>query len=272
MNNSGFQYIQSFIKNHTAIVLDAGKDYLVESRLFPIAKEYGLPSVDSLVEIFKEKPTEALKLKIIDAMTTNETLFFRDIHPFDLLKQKIIPELINKRAHQRTLSIWCAASSSGQEPYTVAMILKELGAVLHGWSIDFMASDISEKILAKAREGLYSQLEVNRGLPMSYLLKYFDKEGAGWRIKKELRDMVCYRKINIINSWPLSNVDIVFMRNVLIYFDLDTKKEILNRLSTTLARDGYLFLGGSETVLGVSNSFERANINCERVSCYQLKE
>lgn len=270
MNNSDFQYIQSFIKNHTAIVLDTGKDYLVESRLSPIAKEYGLHSVDNLVATFKEKPTDDLKLKIIDAMTTNETLFFRDIHPFELLKEKILPELINKRGKKRVLSIWCAAASSGQEPYTIAMLLKELGYALNGWTIEFIASDISEKILAKAREGVYSQLEVNRGLPMPYLLKYFDKEGAGWRIKQELRDMVHYRKINIINSWPISNVDIVFMRNVLIYFDLETKKEIFNRLTTTLARDGYLFLGGSETVLGITNQFERANFN--RVSCYQLKD
>lgn len=270
MNNSDFQYIQSFIKKHTAIALESDKEYLVESRLSPIAKEYGFASVDKLVTEFKERPTDALKLKIIDAIATNETLFFRDVHPFDVLKQNIIPELVRKRGEQRTLSIWCAAASSGQEPYTIAMILKELSSLLDGWRINFIASDISEKILIKAEAGVYSQLEVNRGLPLPYLLKYFDKEGTGWRIKKNIRDMVRYQKVNVIQSWPVSHVDLIFMRNLLIYFDLETKKEIFKRMAKIMALDGYLFLGGAETILGVSNDFERSNFN--KVPCYQLKK
>lgn len=269
MNNNDVEFIQKFIKNHSAIVIGPGKEYLIESRLIPIAKELSIPSVEALINELRIRPTEPLKLKVIDAMTTNETLFFRDIHPFDLLKNTIIPELITKREKQKKLTIWCAAASSGQEPYTIAMILNEFSEQLKGWTITFVASDISEKILEKAKAGLYSQLEVNRGLPVPYLVKYFDKEGANWRIKKELRDMINYQKINITSTWPLFSVDLVFMRNILIYFDIETKKDIFKRLEKVLVKDGYLFLGGSETILDINNEFER--ITFGKVPCYKLK-
>lgn len=270
MNSDDFDYIKSFLKNHTAIELEPGKEYLVEARCTPIIKEYGKANINELIKELKTRPTEQLRQKIIDAMTTNETLFFRDQHPFEFLKNKVLPRLLEKREKEKKLVIWCAAASSGQEPYTVAIILKELGSLLDGWTIEFVASDISESILVRAEEGLYTQLEVNRGMPMTYLLKYFTKEGTSWRIAKELRDMVVFKKINIINQWPVQKADIVFMRNILIYFDIDTKKTIFKRLTKLIPEDGYLFVGGSETLLGLNTDFER--MADEKVPCYQLKK
>lgn len=270
MNNTDFEFIRQFIKTEAAIVLEPGKEYLVESRLMPIAVEEGLVSLDMLVKEMKFKPSERLKLKVIDALTINETLFFRDIHPFEVLKNELLPIILSNKKQEKKLNIWCAAASSGQEPYTIAMILKEQGANLKGWEINFIASDISNKMIERAKEGIYNQLEVNRGLPMPYLLKYFQKVGSNWQINKELRDMVKFQKINLMNSWLLPSMDLVFMRNVLIYFNVDTKKEIFERIEKTLAPNGYFFLGGSETTLGINNRFERIGLN--RVPCYQLKK
>ena len=269
MNNNDFEFIRKFIKDQAAIILEPGKEYLVESRLTPIAKESGFPSLDGLINEIRLRPTDDLKLKIIDSMTINETLFFRDIHPFEVLKNTILPELISKKS-DRKLNIWCAAASSGQEPYTIAMILKEHSEKLKNWNINFIASDISMKMLAKAKDGVYNQLEVNRGLPTSYLIKYFEKKGADWQIKKEIRDTVNFQKINLMNPWSISGMDLVFMRNVLIYFNVETKKEIFKRIENTLHADGYFFLGGSETTIGINNEFERIGVN--KVPCYKLKK
>lgn len=270
MNSIDFEFIREFIKKQAAIVLEPGKEYLVESRLNPIAKEAGFSSLEGLISEIRCKPADELKLKIIDALTINETLFFRDVHTFDTLKDNIIPGIIAKKTNDKRLNIWCAASSSGQEPYTIAMILKEHAAPLKDWTINFIASDISEKMLERAKAGIYNQLEVNRGLPLPYLVKYFEKSGSNWQIKKEIRDMVKYQKINLMNPWLLPTMDLIFMRNVLIYFNLETKKNIFERVEKILHPTGYLFLGGAETTLGVGNEFERIGIN--RVSCYQLKK
>jgi len=269
MNTTHFEYIRSFIKNHAAIELEAGKEYLVESRLTPIARKKGC-TVDALVIELKDRPTDGLKQEIIDAMTTNETLFFRDTHPFEVLKNVVLPALHELHKNERKLTIWCAAASSGQEPYTIAIILKELDHLFHDWKIEFIASDISEKILMRAHEGMYSQLEVNRGMPMQYLLKYFDKEGGSWRIKKELRDMITFKKVNVVKEWPLTYVDIVFIRNILIYFDVETKRNIFTKIARIMSPNGYMFLGGSETTLGINNDFERVGV--DRVPCYQLRK
>ncbi len=270
MNNTDFEFIRQFIKTEAAIVMEPGKEYLVESRLMPIAVEEGLVTLEALVKEMKFKPTESLKLKVIDALTINETLFFRDIHPFEVLKNEILPAVLVKKQKEKRLNIWCAASSSGQEPYTIAMILKDQWSSLEGWTINFIASDISDKMIGRAKEGIYNQIEVNRGLPMPYLLKYFQKVGANWQIHKEIRDMVKFQKINLMNSWTLPTMDFVFMRNVLIYFNVETKKDVFERVEKTLDPEGYFFLGGSETTLGISNRFERIGIN--RVPCYQLKK
>ncbi|WP_133137767.1 CheR family methyltransferase [Legionella rowbothamii] len=269
MDNNNFEFIRQFIKAETAIVLEPTKEYLVECRLTPISKELGFASLDELIHAFKRQPREEIKLKIIDAMTINETLFFRDIHPFELLKTKIFPELKAKKSNKK-VDIWCAAASSGQEPYTIAMILKELSSQFQGWSINIIASDISEKMLAKAKEGLYNQMEVNRGLPLTYLTQFFEKKGPNWQINKEIRDMVTFQKINLINPWAIPKMDLVFMRNVLIYFNIDTKKEIVKRVEATLNPEGYLFLGGAETTIWINNQFVRVGI--DKFPCYQLKQ
>lgn len=269
MNKDNFDYITKFLKDETAIILEPGKEYLVETRLTPLVQEFRLESLDDLIKHLHFKPTPELKVKIIDAMTINETLFFRDNHPFEALKSSILPEIAGRKKDKK-LNIWCAASSSGQEPYSIAMILKEHSNTFKDWTINFTASDLSEKILQRAKTGIYNQLEVNRGLPMPYLMKYFEKTGVNWQIKEEIRHMVKFKKINLKEPWNFEEMDLVFMRNVLIYFNHDTKKEIFKRLEKTLHPEGYFFLGGSETTIGVSNEFEK--VGTDRIPCYRLKK
>lgn len=202
-------------------------------------------------------------------MTINETYFFRDVHPFDVLKKSVLPELIKKRESARQLNIWCAAASSGQEVYSIVMLLKENFPSLARWKINFVASDISKEMLDRCREGCYSQLEVNRGLAAPLLVKYFQKIGAHWQIKEELRRMVEWRQINLAENWDaLAAPDIVFMRNVLIYFDLETRRNIFGRLSKSLKSDGYLFLGGAESPIGIDDHLKRVAV--ENTSYYQI--
>jgi chemotaxis protein methyltransferase CheR len=198
----------------------------------------------------------------VEAMTTNETSFFRDHHPFDALRTQIIPDLINRKAASKQLTIWCAAASTGQEPYSVAMLLREHFPVLTSWKLTFIATDLSTQVLAKARSGRYGQLEVNRGLPAPLLVKYFTKDGTEWVVKEELRNMIDYRELNLIETWPaLPVLDLVMIRNVLIYFDVPTKKKILGNIRQRMAPHGYLMLGGAETTLGIDEQFERVQID-----------
>ncbi len=269
MNAGDFEYVKSFVLQHTAIVLEPGKEYLVEARLAPIAKEAGLTSVEELIKALRSQSFGGLHKKAIDAMTTNETYFFRDLHPFDALKKNIIPELLTKRASEKKLNIWCAASSSGQEPYTIAMVLKENFPQLKDWHTHFVASDISDNMLEKARSGAYSQLEVNRGLPAIYLAKHFEKFEGNWRLKEPIRHMINFVKINLMSAFPhMPQMDIVFIRNVLIYFDVETKRAILNKIRQILKPDGYLFLGGSETTLGLDENYQR--VIFDKTTCYQM--
>ncbi len=238
-----FSFISDLVRDRSAIVLEPGKTYLVESRLAPLAREHGLQSIDDLVEALRRPGAQSLTRKVVEAMTTNETSFFRDMHPFDALKTQILPELINNRSRERTLSIWSNACSSGQEVYTIAMILRENFPQLAGWKIKLVASDLSSQILAKAREGVFNQTEVNRGLPLPMLLKYFTKNGLTWRIKDEIRNMVDFCELNLVEPWPsIPAMDVIFLRNVLIYFSPETKKEILAKARRVLRPDGYLFL------------------------------
>ena len=198
-----------------------------------------------------------LHQKVVEAMTTNETLFFRDARAFDMLARSILPALIAERSAQRSLNIWCAACSSGQEPYSVAMLLREHRPSLEGWRIAITASDISRDMIARAHAGRYSRLEVNRGLPAALLVKYFEQHGPAWEIRPEIRRMVGFREINLIHDWPnLRDIHLVLMRNVLIYFDRATKKRILERIARLLDPRGYLILGGSETTINIDDSFE----------------
>ncbi|MGH9447614.1 MAG: CheR family methyltransferase [Terriglobia bacterium] len=267
-----FEYVRTLLREHSALSMDEDKQYLVESRLEPLAQEEGFPSLQSLILRLKSEPsTSSLHRKVVDAMTTNETSFFRDVRPFRLLEQLALPQLVTRRASERSLNIWCAASSSGQEPYSVAMLLRESFPTLVSWRIRLIASDISDAMLCRCRIGRYSQLEVDRGLPAAMRVKYFRKVGTEWEIDEEVRRMVEFHRINLIDSWPgLPSLDLIMMRNVLIYFEVERKKEILEKARSLLRADGYLLLGGAETTLNIDDFFEP--IQFAQTSCYQLRK
>jgi len=269
VSSSDFNYIRELVLECSAIVLEEGKEYLVESRLGPIAKAEGFDTIDRLVEALRINSNNGLQSTVVEALTTNETSFFRDIHPFETLKDVVLPELLKNRNSTKELNIWCGASSSGQEPYTVAMLIQENFPILLDWKMNFIASDISEKMLDRCRSGLFSQLEVNRGLPASLLIKNFDRQGANWVIKKQFRDMIEFKYINLSRELPyLPKMDMVFMRNVLIYFDVEMKKKILKQVKSILQPDGYLFLGGAETTLNLDESYTRLGVKFS--GCYRL--
>lgn len=257
MTPEDFDFISNLLKNRSGLVLTQDKAYLLESRLMPIARKKELQSVDDLIGKMRSSSDEALITEVTEAMTTNESFFFRDQKPFDLFKDEILPDLMERRASQKSFRIWCAAASSGQEPYTLSIILKEEAAKLAGWRHEIVGTDISNDILAKAKSGTYTQFEVQRGLPIQLLIKYFDKVDDQWVIKKEIRDMVAYKYFNLLDDLtPLGKFDVVFCRNVLIYFDQPTKSRVLEGIAKLMPPDGLLFLGGAETVLGISDQFK----------------
>jgi chemotaxis protein methyltransferase CheR len=270
-NSSTFDFLAKFVLEKSAILLEPSKTYLVESRLNPIARENGFESLDQLVVALKRPGNRELAQQVIDAMTTNESSFFRDLHPFDALKTNIIPELMEKRAKERTINIWSNACSSGQEVYSIAMLLRENFPELGGWKVRLIASDLSTSILKKAQEGIFNQTEVNRGLPLPMLLKYFNKSGIQWQIKEEIRKSIEFREVNLIESWPptLPTMDIVFLRNVLIYFSPETKTNILNKVYRILRPDGCLFLGGAETTMNLDTKFVRTVVG--KSTCYRTQ-
>jgi chemotaxis protein methyltransferase CheR len=255
MTPASFQFLCGFLKRRAGLVLTADKAYLVESRLSPVARRLGHASLDALAECLKAGRSPTLESAVTEAMVTNETSFFRDKIPFDHLKNLMLPRLVESRAAAKRLNIWCAAASTGQEPYSVGMVLKEMESQLRGWRIDILGTDIASGVLEKARAGVYSQFEVQRGLPIHQLVKHFTQEGETWRISADLRGMVRYRELNLLDEFSgLGHFDIIFCRNVLIYFDRDTKVDILNRLGKSLAPGGFLVLGAAETVIGLSET------------------
>jgi chemotaxis protein methyltransferase CheR len=261
LNSGTFEFVRKLVLDKSAIVLQASKMYLIEARLAPIAKENGFADVKGLVDKIKATNNRSLVQQVIEAMTTNETSFYRDISPFDALKAVIVPELILKRQSERKLIVWSNACSSGQEVYSIAMLLRENFPELQGWDVKLIASDLSTQILEKARSGIFNQTEINRGLPPNLMQKYFLKQGVNFQIKDEIRKMVEFRVINLIESYPpMPKVDIVFLRNVLIYFDPQTKASILNKVRTVMRPDGYLFLGGAETTMGLDTDFKRLQV------------
>ncbi len=261
LNTNAFEYICTLVRDKSAIVLEPSKTYLVESRLNPVARANGLASIDDLVEALRKPNSTKLTQAVIEAMTTNETSFFRDLHPFDALKSTIVPGLMEARSRERVLNIWSNACSSGQEVYTIAMLLKENFPDLGGWKVRLVASDLSTQILDKAREGIFNQTEVNRGLPLPMLLKYFQKNGLTWQIKEEIRKMVEFRQVNLVETFPqLPPMDIVFLRNVLIYFAPETKRDILQKVRKVMRPDGVLFLGGAETTMNLDVPFVREQV------------
>jgi len=239
------------------MLLEAGKEYLVEARLLPLAESAGQGTVQRYIDRLRTTPVGVDHWAAIEAMTTNETSFYRDLHPFESLRMKIIPALIDARGQQRTLEIWSAACSSGQEPYSVAMILREHFAILSRWRCRIRASDIARGVLKRAREGLYNQAEISRGMPPELLAKYFDREGSQWRLSSKIRQMVEFFEFNLTSRWSsMPPMDFVLLRNVLIYFDVRTKRSILEKVRRVLRPDGYLLLGNAETVRGVHEGFE----------------
>jgi len=271
MSSADFNYIQKVVKEKSAIVLETGKEYLVESRLVPLVRQQGLASIEELISKIKSPTSAPLLTRVVEAMTTNETSFFRDIHPFEALKKHLFPELFKKREALKELSIWSAASSTGQEAYTIALILREFfPQYATNWKIRIIGTDISQEILKRAREGKFNQIEINRGLPAALMVKYFEKQGMEWQLKEEVRKMVEFQFLNLAEQWgSLPGMDIVFLRNVLIYFDLETKRQILTKVYKLLKPDGYLFLGGAETPLNIHNDFEAVYL--DKAICYRKK-
>jgi chemotaxis protein methyltransferase CheR len=257
MTVTDFEFICQILRERSGLVLTNDKAYLLESRLLPVARKWKLATFDDLVRVIRSKMDEAVIRDVVEAMTTNESFFFRDTKPFDQFKALVLPALLKSRAASRTIRIWSAACSSGQEPYSLAMILSESAAQLNGWRIEIVGTDLSTEILNRAKEGMYSQFEVQRGLPITMLVKYFAQIGDRWQINAKIRGMVQYKEFNLLQDpMPLGRFDVVFCRNVLIYFDQPTKTRVLNSVSKLMPEDGFLFLGGAETVLGITDKFQ----------------
>jgi chemotaxis protein methyltransferase CheR len=251
-----YEYLRKLLKDHSGLDLSADKQYLIESRLLPLSRKCGLPGIGELVQKMKSGSSTIIA-QVVEAMTTNETFFFRDKIPFEHFRDSIMPELLKARIARKSIRIWCAAGSTGQEPYSLAMSLKEMGAALAGWRIEIIATDLSQEVLEKSKSGIYSQFEVQRGLPIQLLVKYFKQNGELWQISPDIRAMVQHRQLNLLHDFSqLGAFDVVFCRNVLIYFDQDTKINIFGRLARVMEGDGFLVLGAAETVVGLTDVFK----------------
>ncbi len=266
-----FSFLQDFVFEHSAIVLSDSKAYLVESRLRPLARTLGLDDVGAVVGHMRQTRDRRLEEQVIEAMTTNETLWFRDQRPFDALRRTIIPQLMERNAITRRLSIWSAGCSSGQELYSVAILLEEdFPQLSRGWQVSLLGTDLNGEMTRRAAEGVYSKLEVNRGLPASLLVRYFIQEGNAYRLRNSIRNRARFRRMNLATTWPtLPSFDIILLRNVLIYFDIETKRQILARAGQQLAPGAGLMLGAAETTSGLSDEFE--TVPAEGAVYYRVK-
>ncbi|MEA2822311.1 MAG: chemotaxis protein methyltransferase CheR, partial [Bradyrhizobium sp.] len=246
---------RKLLRERSGLDLSSDKQYLVESRLIPLARRVGLAGIPELVQKIRSG-SETLTSEVVEAMTTNETFFFRDKIPFEHLRETVFPALTQARASRRSLRIWCAASSTGQEPYSIAMCVKEFAA-LSGWRVEIVATDLSQGVLEKSRAGIFSQFEVQRGLPIQMLVKHFTQVGELWQLSADIRAMVQHRQLNLLQDFShLGMFDLIFCRNVLIYFDQDTKVSIFDRLARVIEPDGVLALGAAESVVGISDAFK----------------
>lgn len=264
-------YVRDLVRTRAAIVLEPEKAYLVHARLEPVAKKEGFGSLTELVQKLRSVPYGALHKIVVEAMTTNETSFFRDLTPFQVLRDQILPEIIARKGQSKRMNLWCGASSSGQEPYSIMFTILEHFPELKGWTIQFIATDLSEAMLAKCREGKYTQLEVNRGLPVTCLTTFFSKKGMGWQVQEDIRQRIEFKSMNLIGPWlTFPPVDVVFLRNVMIYFDMKTKQHILANIRKILDPEGYLFLGGAETTINLDDQYERVAVS--GTSCYRVKK
>ena len=265
MTPSEYEFLRKFLKERSGLDLSCEKQYLVESRLVPLARKLGLSGITELVS--QIKTGSDIATDVVEAMTTNETLFFRDKTPFDHLRNTVLPTLLRTNAGRQSLRIWCAASSTGQEPYSIAICLKEMGPALADWRIEILATDLSEQVLEKSRAGIFSQFEVQRGLPIHMLVKYFEQTGTLWQLNADVRAMVQHRQFNLLQDFTsLGTFDVIFCRNVLIYFDQEAKTAALHQLANSLADDGFLVLGAAESVVGVTEALkpypERRGLYC----------
>jgi chemotaxis protein methyltransferase CheR len=252
-----YDYLRKSLKERSGLMLSADKQYLVESRLLPVARKAGLGNLSELVTALKRGHAAALMTAVVEAMTTNETFFFRDKTPFENFRSTVLPALMRARPNSRYIRIWCAAASTGQEPFSLAMSLKELGSVIDDWRIDILATDLSNEVLERARRGIYTQFEAQRGLPIALLIKYFKQVGDMWEIAPAIRAMVKYHQLNLLSDFShIGMFDLIFCRNVLIYFDHETKVDLLDRLAGATFRDGYLVLGAAETIMGLTDTFK----------------
>ena len=256
MTPPDYEYLRKVLKDSSGLDLSADKQYLIESRLLPLSRKCGLSGISELVQKMKGG-SASLVAQVVEAMTTNETFFFRDKVPFDHFRDSIMPGILQARAGRKSVRIWCAAGSTGQEPYSLAICLKEMGAALAGWRIEIIATDLSQEVLEKSKAGIYSQFEVQRGLPIQMLVKYFKQTGEFWQVNADIRAMIQHRQLNLLNDFSQLGVfDVIFCRNVLIYFDQDTKIDIFNRLARQTEADGFLVLGAAETVVGLTDVFK----------------
>ncbi len=257
MTPNDYQYLRGMLKDRSGIVLAADKQYLAESRLLPVARKAGLSSLADLVARLKTESAAELAKQVIEAMTTNESFFFRDKVPFDHFRDTVMPAVIATHTRRKRMRIWCAAAATGQEPYSLAMMLCEMGSKVADFRIEILATDLSGEVVERAKAGLYSQFEVQRGLPIQLLVKYFTQIGDHWQIAPELRAMVSFRTINLLHDFRhLGSFDLIFCRNVLIYFDQPTKIDVLRRLTRVIEHDGFLVLGAAETVVGLTDAFK----------------
>ncbi|MGV8967668.1 MAG: CheR family methyltransferase [Cellulomonas sp.] len=261
-----FTFVADLVRKRSAIQLEPGKEYLVESRLLPLARHAGLSGVDEYVRGLRAIPRPIEYEKVVEALTTNETSWFRDASPFKALTDHVVPELIRERPILRNLKLWSAACSTGQEAYSIIMALRDSAPNL---GVQITATDLSEQVLARARAGRYSQLEINRGLPAKMLVEHFTRVGIEWELSQQIRRSVTFSRHNLLHAPPAGGpFDIVFLRNVLIYFDLATKQEVLRRVQSVVRPGGYLLLGGAETTIGVDDAWERVPVG--RSSVYRL--
>lgn len=252
-----FEYLRQLVREQSGVVLEPHKDYLAVLHLERIAEMAGYDSIAAFVDHLKQSSFSKLHLQAIEALVINETSFFRDRDPFEILKSSVLPTLIQSRSSRRAIYIWCAACSTGQEPYSIAMLIREAFPELASWNIRLIATDFSQQALDRAQQGVYTQLEISRGLPSNLRDRYFRPVGKSWQIVDDIRQMVEFRSLNLIQPWnALPLMDIIFLRNILIYFDLETKRSVFNRVQQTLQPDGYLFLGGGETTLYLNSRFE----------------
>ncbi len=262
------EFLRELVARHSGNVIAPRQVYMLERRLTPFAGMIGLENVESLVDQLRRSYDESLSRQVAEAVTINETSFFRDVHLYKALHQTVIPELIRAKSKQKELRIWSSACSSGQEPYSIAMVLQDHFPQIADWNLQIVATDLSEEMLRRSREGRYSQLEVNRGLPAKQLVRFFERKGPHWQAKTELRKMILHRRLNLVEPWPyLGQFDIVLLRNVLIYFDQDVKTDILKRVKGTLRPEGYLFVGSAETLLGLGVPYHRKEIDA--TICYR---